>query len=92
MNFKSYGFWTALAGALTILVNALGRCFGFSVEDEVITNVVMAIAGVLVVLGVVSIPKNSSKEENKEEINTEETKDNDTQTNETDAEKEEQDK
>ena len=92
MNFKSYGFWTALAGAVTMLVGALGECFGFTVHDEIVTNVIMAIAGVLVVLGVVSIPKNSSKEENKEEINTEETKDNDTQTNETDAEKEEQDK
>ena len=57
MNYKSYGFWTALAGAITLLASAIGKCFGVSVNGQVITDVVMAIAGVLVVLGVVSMPK-----------------------------------
>lgn len=56
-KIKSYGFWTALAGAVVVLVNALGQMFGFSVDNEIITNVIMAIAGVLVVLGVVTMPK-----------------------------------
>jgi len=30
--FKSYGFWTAFAGAVVILVNSLGQLFGFSIE------------------------------------------------------------
>ena len=72
MNFKSYGFWTALAGAVTILVSALGKCFGFSVDNTLITDIIMAIAGVLVVLGVVSMPKNDKKEEDKEETQSEE--------------------
>ena len=54
---KSYGFWTALAGAIVVLVNAIGRAFGFFVEEEVISNIIMAIAGVLVVFGVVTMPK-----------------------------------
>lgn len=57
-NFKSFSFWTALAGAITVLVSALGKCFGFSVDNQIITDVIMAIAGVLVVLGVVTMPKN----------------------------------
>lgn len=56
-KIKSYGFWTALAGAVVVLVNALGQMFGFSVDNEIITNVIMAIAGLLVVLGVVTMPK-----------------------------------
>lgn len=60
---KSYGFWTALAGAIVVLVQALGECFGFAVKDEVVSGVVMAIAGVLVVCGVVTMPK--KKEEDK---------------------------
>lgn len=56
-KIKSYGFWTALAGAVVVLVNALGQMFGFSVDNEIITNVIMAIAGVLIVLGVVTMPK-----------------------------------
>ena len=66
---KSYGFWTALAGAIVVLVNAIGRAFGFFVEEEVISNIIMAIAGVLVVFGVVTMPKGEQddKKEGEEE-------------------------
>lgn len=68
-KFKSYGFWTALAGAVVVLLNALGSAFGFSINDEVVTSIIMAIAGVLVVFGVVSMPKGEEdqKEEQQEE-------------------------
>ena len=54
---KSYGFWTALAGAVVVLVQALGKLFGFSIAEEVVSNLIMSIAGILVVFGVVVIPK-----------------------------------
>lgn len=63
-KIKSFGFWTALAGALTILVEALGKCFGFSVEEGLVSEIVLAVAGVLVVFGVVCMP---SKEDEKQE-------------------------
>ena len=63
---RSYGFWTALAGAIVVLVNAVGRAFGFFVEEEVISNIIMAIAGILVVFGVVTMPKGEQKNKNKE--------------------------
>lgn len=66
MNYKSYGFWTALAGAITLLASAIGKCFGVSVNGQVITDVVMAIAGVLVVFGVVSMPKKEKDDEEKQ--------------------------
>ena len=78
-KIKSYGFWTALAGAVVMLVNALGQMFGFSVDNEIITNVIMAIAGLLVVLGVVTMPK--GEDGNQQEGKSEET----------DAEKDEKD-
>ena len=66
-SYKTYGFWTALAGAVVVLLNALGDCFGFSINNEIVSNVIMAIAGLLVVLGVVSMPKEEiSKGENEE--------------------------
>ena len=65
-KFRSYGFWTALAGAVVVLLEALGKAFGFSIDNEIVTGIIMAIAGVLVVFGVVSMPKG---EENKEETN-----------------------
>ena len=63
-KFKSYSFWTALAGAVTLLLNSLGECFGFSVNNEIVSNIIMAIAGVLVVFGVVTMPKKEEKVEN----------------------------
>lgn len=82
-KIKSYGFWTALAGAVVVLVNALGQTFGFSVDNEIITNVIMAIAGVLIVLGVVTMPK--GEDGNQQEGESEES---DAESKETDAESE----
>ena len=65
-RFKDYRFWTALAGAVVILINALGECFGFSVDNDLVSGLIMAVAGILVVFGVVSKPKeNQNEEENK---------------------------
>lgn len=65
-RFKDYRFWTALAGAVVILLNALGECFGFSVDNDLVSGLIMAVAGILVVFGVVSKPKeNQSEEDNK---------------------------
>lgn len=60
-KIKSYSFWTALSGAVVVLLQALGDCFGFSIQSEVVSGIIMAIAGVLVVFGVVSMPKSSSE-------------------------------
>lgn len=59
-KFKSYGFWTALSGAVVIFLNALGDCFGFSVDNDLVSALIMAVAGILVVLGVVSMPKDNN--------------------------------
>lgn len=66
-KIRSYGFWTALAGALVVVINAIGKCFGFSVEEELVSNIVMAIAGVLVVFGVVTMPKKEGDNNNEKE-------------------------
>lgn len=60
-KIKSYSFWTALSGAVVVLLQALGDCFGFSIQSELVSGIIMAIAGVLVVFGVVSMPKSSSE-------------------------------
>lgn len=73
-NFKSFSFWTALAGAITVLVSALGKCFGFSVDNQIITDVIMAIAGVLVVLGVVTMPKNKDDKTQENQLQEDEDK------------------
>lgn len=59
-KIKSYSFWTALSGAVVVLLQAVGDCFGFSIQSELVSGIIMAIAGILVVFGVVSMPKNST--------------------------------
>ncbi len=60
-KIRTYGFWVALSGAIVMLVNALGRAFGFEIEDKLVSDIVLAFAGVLVVFGIVIMPQ---KEEN----------------------------
>ena len=71
-KFRSYGFWTALAGSVVILLNALGSAFGFSIDNKLVTDIIMSIAGVLVVLGVVSMPKGENKKDQESEEETQE--------------------
>jgi len=75
-KFKSYSFWTALSGAVVVLLQALGKCFGFSIESDIVTGIIMAIAGILVVFGVVSMPNDSAKQnEENEKTNIENSED-----------------
>lgn len=67
---KSYKFWTALAGALGLLSVSIAKVFGFTISSALIEDAIMALCGVLVVLGIVQKPKNSTNNnvENKVEM------------------------
>lgn len=62
-NFRSYSFWVSLCGALIILLNAFGRAFGFSIENQVVEDCILSFASVLVVLGIVT--KDTKRESEK---------------------------
>ena len=63
-KIKSYSFWTALAGAVVIFLNALGDCFGFSIDNELVSGLIMSIAGLLVVFGIVTMHENKNEDNN----------------------------
>ncbi len=65
---RSYSFWTALASALVILIGALGRAFGFEIEEKLVTDIVMSIAGLLVVFGIVTLPASTKDKDSEIEI------------------------
>lgn len=69
-KMKTYSFWVSFSGALIILVNALGRAFGFKVENQIIEECIMSIAGILVVLGIVTMgdKKTTSDDDNEENV------------------------
>ncbi len=60
---KSYSFWVSLSGAIVVLVESLGKAIGFIPDGKLINDIVMAIAGFLVVLGVVAMPVNNKTDE-----------------------------
>lgn len=62
-RIKQYSFWTGLSAAVVILVTSLSKAFGFSFKEEIISDIIMAVCGVLVVFGVVNSPL---KEEDKD--------------------------
>ncbi len=74
-KIKSYSFWVALSGAAVVFVSVLGKIFGFAIKDELVSDLVMAFAGILVVFGVVSMP--AKEDENKEENDMVENQDDD---------------
>lgn len=55
-----YGFWVSLSAAVVILLNAFGKAFGFEIENQVVEDCIMAVAGLLVVLGFVSMNVSAS--------------------------------
>ena len=72
-RMKSYSFWVSFPGALIIFINCLGRIFNFQIENEIVEDVIMSIAGLLVVLGFVTkeTKDNEDKPENIEEESSE---------------------
>lgn len=73
-KMKTYSFWVSFSGAVVVLATALSKAFGFSIDNQVIEDIIMSIAGVLVVLGIVAMPieEKEKKEEEKDENQNEE--------------------
>lgn len=70
---KSYKFWTALAGSLGILAVSIGKLLGYEISAAGVEEIIMAICGVLVVLGIVKKPeKQISKNNQSSKINEDE--------------------
>lgn len=66
---SSYSFWTTLAGALAFVASAIGRAFSIKVEEQIVTDIVMGVAGVLVAVGIVTLPTDKA---DKAEVNSKE--------------------
>ncbi len=65
-RFKNYGFWVSLSAALIVLLNAFGNAFGFKIENQIVEDIVLSVAGLLVVFGVVTMnkPNDNNPDEN----------------------------
>ena len=62
-KFRSSSFWVAVSGALVLVINNIGKMFGFSVSSELVTNIVDSICGVLVMFGILTMPKKEQSQQ-----------------------------
>ena len=87
-KIKTYSFWTGLSAAVVLFCNSIAKCFGFSIDDGLIEDIIMSICGVLVALGFVCVPKSSkSTQATKEAQETEQEQTKDTDQTTTSSEK-----
>lgn len=56
-RIKTYSFWTGLSASVVLLINAIAKCFGFSVDNSLVEDIIMSVCGVLVAVGFVCAPK-----------------------------------
>ena len=83
-RMKHYNFWVALTMAVIILLNTLQDAFGINIDDKVINDIIMAILGIMVVLGFVQKDNYDfvdTSKDNEENIKIEETKNIDNENN-----------
>ena len=73
--FSSYGFWTGLSAAVVMLAGSIAKAFGFSINNQVIEDIIMSICGVLVVFGVVSVPPSLKNKQTETEQQNQQNKD-----------------
>ena len=72
-KFKSYSFWMSLSASVVLVLNNIGKIFGFAINGDVATQIVDSICGVLIMLGVITMTKEEKTEESdKEEKDTKE--------------------
>lgn len=62
-KIKTYSFWTGLSAAVVMLCNVIAKCFGFTIDNKLVEDIIMSICGVLVALGFVCAPKTSKQEQ-----------------------------
>lgn len=55
-KFKSYSFWMSVTAAVILVINNIGKVFGFTVDNSAITNIIDSVCGVFVVFGILTMP------------------------------------
>ena len=58
---KSYKFWVALSGGLTIVGKTIAEACGVTLDEKLIDTLIMSMCGILVAVGLVEGPKGNSE-------------------------------
>ena len=68
---KSYNFWVSLASALFLLIDLIGKQFGFSIDEASYYDIFTSLCGILVLFGIITLPAGSKTITKLEEITNE---------------------
>ena len=60
-KLKSYSFWMSVSAGVVLVLNNIGKVFGFVVESEAVTQIIDSVCGVLILFGVITIPKDEKQ-------------------------------
>lgn len=70
-RLKSYSFWVSFASAVILILKLIGQKYGFTIDAGFLSDLVTAVCGLLVILGIFVVPKNNSSENTQSENNLE---------------------
>lgn len=60
-KIRTYNFWISLSSAILLFVRVIGQHFGFEIDSTLFMDIVTALCGILVVLGIIIMPTNVTK-------------------------------
>jgi len=60
-KLKSYSFWMSVSAAVVLVINKIGKHFGFYLDNEIVAEIVDSICGVLILFGVITMTKGDKK-------------------------------
>ena len=60
-KFKSYSFWMSVSAAVVLVINNIGKHFGFYLDNEIVAEIVDSVCGVLILFGVITMTKDDKK-------------------------------
>ena len=60
-KLKSYSFWISVSAAVVLVVNNIGKHFGFYLDNEIVAEIVDSVCGVLILFGVITMTKDDKK-------------------------------
>lgn len=68
-RLKSYSFWVSFASAVILILKLIGQKYGFTIDAGFLSDLVTAVCGLLVILGIFVVPKNNTTENSQNENN-----------------------
>lgn len=68
-RLKSYSFWVSFASAVILILKLIGQKYGFTIDAGFLSDLVTAVCGLLVILGIFVVPKNNIAENSQNENN-----------------------